>query len=46
MDRIKEIHIYQYDLPILGPPYRFSQSTLTKLDTTLVKIISESGLNG
>ena len=46
MDRIKEIHIYQYDLKILGPPYRYSLATLTKLDTTLVEIKSESGLTG
>ena len=46
MDKIKEIHIYQYDMSILGPSYRFSLSTLTKLDTTLVKIVCESGVSG
>ena len=46
MDRIKEIHIYQYDLPVVGPSYRMALSHLTKLDTTLVKIVCESGVTG
>ena len=46
MDRIKEIHIYQYDLPVVGPSYRMALSHLTKLDTTLLKIVCESGVSG
>lgn len=46
MDRIKEIHIYQYDLKISGPPYRYSLATLTKLDSTLVEIKTVSGFTG
>ena len=46
MDRIKEIHIYQYELPVVGPSYRMALSHLTKLDTTLVKIVCESGASG
>ena len=46
MDRIKEIHIYQHDLPVVGPSYRMALSHLTKLDTTLVKIVCDSGLTG
>lgn len=46
MDRIKEIHIYRYDLPVVGPSYRMALSHLTELDTTLVEIVCESGLSG
>jgi L-alanine-DL-glutamate epimerase-like enolase superfamily enzyme len=46
MDRIKEIHIYQNDLPVVGPAYRMALSQLNKLDTTLVKIVCESGVTG
>lgn len=46
MNRINEIHIYHYDLPVVGPAYRMALSQLTHLDTTLVEIVCESGLSG
>ena len=31
MDRIKEIHIYQYDLPVVGPSYRMALFSSNKV---------------
>ncbi|MEM7537869.1 MAG: mandelate racemase/muconate lactonizing enzyme family protein [Chloroflexota bacterium] len=44
--KIKTIHIYQHDLPIKGKPYKFSTTTLTALDTTIVEIITDTGIQG
>jgi len=44
--KISEIHVYQKDLPILDGPYTMSTMTLHSIDTTIVKIISDSGLIG
>jgi len=44
--KIKTIHIYHHDLPIKGKPYKFSSTTLTALDTTIVEVITETGLHG
>ena len=44
--RISEIHIFQKDLPIIGDPYKWSQGVLHSVDTTIVKLISDTGLVG
>jgi L-alanine-DL-glutamate epimerase-like enolase superfamily enzyme len=44
--RISELHIYQKDLPVIGGPYTMSRITLDSVDTTIVKIVSDSGLVG
>lgn len=44
--RISEIHVYQKHLPIVGGPYTMSRSTLHSIDTTIVKLVSDTGLVG
>ena len=44
--RIAEIYIYQHDLPVKGPAYRMALAELTTLDTTIVEIVTDTGLKG
>jgi L-alanine-DL-glutamate epimerase-like enolase superfamily enzyme len=44
--KIAEFHIYQHDLPVKNGPYRIASSTVTSLDSTLVKIVADNGLVG
>ena len=44
--RISEIHVFQKDLPVLDGPYTMSTMTLDSIDTTVVKMVSDSGLVG
>ncbi|WP_260961474.1 mandelate racemase/muconate lactonizing enzyme family protein [Pseudomonas citri] len=44
--KIREIHIYAHDLPVKNPPRVMSSGTVWSLDTTLVRIVSECGLEG
>ncbi len=44
--RIKEIHLYGKQLPIVGGPYTMSLITLEAVDTTLVKLVAEDGSVG
>jgi len=44
--RIKELHIYQKDLPVVGGPYTMSRVTLDSVDTTIIKLVSETGIIG
>ncbi len=44
--RISEINIYQYDLPVVGGSYRMAKTTVSVLDTTIVEIVTESGIKG
>lgn len=44
--KIKEIHVFQKDLPIKGGPYTWSGNSLHSVDTTIVKLISDTGLVG
>jgi L-alanine-DL-glutamate epimerase-like enolase superfamily enzyme len=44
--RIKELHIYQKDLPVVGGPYTMSRVTLDRVDTTIIKLVSETGIIG
>ena len=44
--RISEIHVYRKDLPVVDGPYTMSTMTLHSIDTTIVKMVSDSGLVG
>jgi len=44
--RISSLEIYHRALPIKGEPYRMALQTLTELDSTLVRITTDSGLEG
>ena len=44
--RISEIHVYHKDLPVVGGPYTMSTMTLHSIDTTILKLVTDSGLVG
>lgn len=44
--KIAEIHIYSHDLPVKNGPYRMASGDVWSLQTTLVKIVSTTGLVG
>jgi len=44
--KITEIHIYQKDLPVVGGPYTMARANVYALDTTIVKLVSDTGLVG
>ncbi|ART70790.1 mandelate racemase [Mycobacterium dioxanotrophicus] len=44
--KITEIAIYAYDLPVNNGPYRMSHGEVFSLDTTLVRITTDTGLVG
>lgn len=44
--KITEIAIYSYDLPVHNGPYRMSHGEIFSLDTTLVRITTDTGLVG
>ena len=44
--RISEIHVYQKNLPIIGGPYTMSTMTLYDVDTTIVRLVTDSGIVG
>jgi 4-hydroxyproline betaine 2-epimerase len=44
--RITEIHVYQMDLPFGGKVYRMSEGSYTSLDSTIVQIVSDTGISG
>jgi len=44
--KITEIHIYQHDLEIKGKPYKMSLSEVKSLDTTIVEMVTDSGISG
>jgi L-alanine-DL-glutamate epimerase-like enolase superfamily enzyme len=44
--RISQIHVYQHDLPVSGVGYSLAQGQMTQLDTTIVEIVTDSGLRG
>lgn len=44
--KITEIHIYSHRLPVVGGPFVIATSTVHALDTTLVKIVTDTGLVG
>lgn len=44
--KISEIHIYQKHQTIVDGPYVMSTMTLTSIDATIVKIVTDTGLQG
>ena len=44
--KIKELHNYQHDLPVKDGPYTMANAKVWALDTTLVRIASDTGLQG
>lgn len=44
--KIAELSIYQYDLPVKNGPYTMSNSEISALDTTLLKLVTDTGVVG
>ncbi|QGX97094.1 mandelate racemase [Roseovarius faecimaris] len=44
--RLKELHIYQHELPVKDGPYTMANQEVRALDSTLVRLISEDGHEG
>jgi L-alanine-DL-glutamate epimerase-like enolase superfamily enzyme len=44
--KIAEILVYQIDLPVVNGPYTYSGGALHHVDSTVVKIITDNGLEG
>lgn len=44
--KITEIHIYAHQLPVRNGPYRMANALVRSLDTTLVKLVTDTGLVG
>ena len=44
--RIKELDFYQYDLPVKNGPYTMANAEVWALDTTLVRIVTDTGATG
>ena len=44
--KIAQIYVYQHDLPVKDGPYTMSYGEITALDTTLVKLVTDTGLVG
>jgi L-alanine-DL-glutamate epimerase-like enolase superfamily enzyme len=44
--RIAEVHVYQKDLPVKDGPYTMSGQDVYELDTTIVRLVSDTGLAG
>lgn len=44
--KISEVHIYQKDLPVKDGPYTMSGQILHRLDSTIVRLVSDTGLVG
>lgn len=44
--RIEAVHVYQYDLPVVGGAYRMSTTEVSSVDTTLVRLVTDTGLTG
>ena len=44
--KISEIHIYAHDLPVRNGPYTMANAQVWSLETTLVKLVADNGLEG
>lgn len=44
--KITEIHVHAHDLPVRNGPYTMANAKVWALDTTLVKIVTDTGLVG
>lgn len=44
--KITEIHVYSHKLPVKGGVYRMASDTVSSLETTLVRVVGDNGLQG
>ncbi|MBU3000160.1 mandelate racemase/muconate lactonizing enzyme family protein [Roseovarius nubinhibens] len=44
--KIAELSLYQHDLPVKDGPYTMSYGEISALDTTLVKLVTDTGIVG
>ncbi|MCP4390804.1 MAG: mandelate racemase, partial [Gammaproteobacteria bacterium] len=44
--KITEIRVFQVPLPVVNGPYTYSGGALYEVDSTVVEIITDSGLRG
>lgn len=44
--KIAEIHIYSHDLPVRNGPYTMANAQVWSLQTTLIKLVADTGLVG
>ncbi|MDH3742120.1 MAG: mandelate racemase/muconate lactonizing enzyme family protein [Hyphomicrobiales bacterium] len=44
--KIREVHVYQKDLPVKDGPYTMSGQLVHQLDTTIVRLVSQGGVDG
>ncbi|MCX7890677.1 MAG: mandelate racemase/muconate lactonizing enzyme family protein [Rhodobacteraceae bacterium] len=44
--RIAELHVYAHDLPVRNGPYTMANAKVWSLDTTLVRLVTDTGLIG
>lgn len=44
--KIAEIHVYAHDLPVKDGPYVMANAKVWALDTTLVRVVTDTGLTG
>lgn len=44
--RIEAVHVYQVDLPVVGGSYRMASTEVSSVDTTLVRLVTDTGLTG
>jgi L-alanine-DL-glutamate epimerase-like enolase superfamily enzyme len=44
--RIAEVHVYRKVLPVVGGPYTMSLTKVVALDSTIVKLVSDTGIAG
>lgn len=44
--RITEVHIHTHDLPVRNGPYRMALAEVWSLPTTLVRLVSDTGIEG
>lgn len=44
--RISEIHVHQIDLPVKNGPYTMASTQVHELDSTVVEIVTDTGLKG
>ncbi|MCA2012117.1 mandelate racemase/muconate lactonizing enzyme family protein [Cereibacter sphaeroides] len=44
--KIAELHVYSHSLPVKNGPYRMANAMVWSLETTLVKLVTDTGLVG
>jgi 4-hydroxyproline betaine 2-epimerase len=44
--RIAEVHLHQLDLPVVGGSYGLASGPVTALDSTLVRLVTDTGVTG